>query len=441
MDTATPDGAASHEPWRAWAVLVLLFFFQFINYADKTVLGLAGAGIRQELHLSYAQFGDVGSSFFLLFAVSSVIFGFTANHFPSRWLILGMGLVWAATQFPMVGTVGVGTLITCRILLGASEGPGAPVAVHATYKWFEDSRRTLPTALLVLGAGVGSAVSGQVLPHIIEAWNWHAAFLTVGLIGVVWSVAWFLIGREGPLVDKPITADLGGRSVGVPYRDLLLNRTILGLFLVTFASYWTVAVGLVWGFMYLVDAAGLTQVESGQVVTLPTVISIFLAPALALLSQRLVRRGVPTRYSRGAFGCLGAVLGGLGFAGMAVLDGAFAKVACYTFAASFAYFMFTVAPPIIAEITPTRQRAAMLSIYNAFYSLAGILAPSVMGRVLQAAPDPLTGYRNGYLLMALFLAVAGVVGFLLINPARDAARLASKLGRRTAAVPGYLPAE
>ena len=55
---------------RAWIVVVLLFIFMVINFADKAVIGIAAVPIMQELELGLRQFGLVGSSFFLLFAVS-----------------------------------------------------------------------------------------------------------------------------------------------------------------------------------------------------------------------------------------------------------------------------------------------------------------------------------------------------------------------------------
>jgi hypothetical protein len=55
---------------RAWIVVVLLFMFMMINFADKAVIGIAVVPIMQELELGPRQFGLVGSSFFLLFAVS-----------------------------------------------------------------------------------------------------------------------------------------------------------------------------------------------------------------------------------------------------------------------------------------------------------------------------------------------------------------------------------
>ncbi|MBS0528038.1 MAG: MFS transporter, partial [Proteobacteria bacterium] len=103
----------------AWAIVALLFLFMMINFADKVIIGLAGVPIMTELHLSPKQFGLVGSSFFFLFSVSAVVTGFIVNRVQSRWALMAMGLLWALTQFPMVGTVGMELLIACRIVLGA----------------------------------------------------------------------------------------------------------------------------------------------------------------------------------------------------------------------------------------------------------------------------------------------------------------------------------
>jgi len=172
--------------------------------------------------------------------------------------------------------------------------------------------------------------------------------------------------------------------------------------------------------------------------TLPTLLTIVIGPLIAITSQRLVQRGVPSRLARGAFGSAGVILGGVGIAAMALVPDPTAKIVCYTLAASIMFVIFTVGPPIIAEITPPRQRAAMLAINNAGYSTAGILAPSVMGLVLDGSADLASGFRNGYLLQAALLVLSGGVGYLLINPARDAARLA---GLSDDTLPSLSPAE
>src|SRR5258706_12267917 len=50
---------------RAWIVVVLLFIFMVINFADKAVIGIAAVPMMQELQLGPRQFG-VGRFQFLL---------------------------------------------------------------------------------------------------------------------------------------------------------------------------------------------------------------------------------------------------------------------------------------------------------------------------------------------------------------------------------------
>ena len=110
----------------AWLIVALLFAFMLINFVDKAVIGLASVPIMQEMNLTPGQFGLIGSSFFFLFSISSIATGFLVNRVQTRWALLAMGLIWALTQFPMVGSVGFATMIACRIALGAGEGRPIP---------------------------------------------------------------------------------------------------------------------------------------------------------------------------------------------------------------------------------------------------------------------------------------------------------------------------
>jgi hypothetical protein len=168
---------------RAWIVVVLLFLFMVINFADKAVIGIAAVPIMQELELGPRQFGLVGSSFFMLFAVSSVATGFLVNRAQTRWVLLAMGFIWALTQFPMIGSVGFETLVACRIMLGTGEGPATLVALHPAYKWFPNKLRTLPTAVIVQGGAIGVLVALPLLNWVIVRWAWHWAFGSLGLAG------------------------------------------------------------------------------------------------------------------------------------------------------------------------------------------------------------------------------------------------------------------
>src|SRR5262249_49751068 len=172
----------------AWGITALLFLFMLINFADKIVVGLAGPAIMSDpsLKLSPEQFGLLGSSFFFLFAISAVVVGFISNRDQTKRSILIMAIIWSLVQFPMLGTVSLEVLIACRVVLGAGEGPAAPVATHAMYKWFPDSLRGLPTAIIAQGSAFGVIVAVPLLTLIIKNYSWHWAFGALGIAGFVW---------------------------------------------------------------------------------------------------------------------------------------------------------------------------------------------------------------------------------------------------------------
>jgi MFS family permease len=85
--------------------------------------------------------------------------------------------------------------------------------------------------------------------------------------------------------------------------------------------------------------------------------------------------------------------------------------------------IYVVCPPMLGEFTPVSQRGAVLSIYGAIFTLAGILAPSVMGKVIQGATTTMDGYLTGFTINAVILVVSGLLGLLLLWPNTERARL------------------
>ena len=231
-------------PQGAWRMTFLLFVFMLVNFADKIVVGLAGVPIMTELKLEPEQFGLLGSAFFFLFSISAIAVGFLVNRVATRWVLLVLAVIWALTQFPMVGTVSFSTLLICRVILGAGEGPAGAVAVHAIYKWFPDEKRTLPTAVLSQGSAFGVILAVPALNWVIVNYDWHYAFGVLGVVGLMWVMAWLILGKEGPLVQPAaVMADAEPR---IPYFQLLTSRTFVGCCAATFGAYWALSLGLTW---------------------------------------------------------------------------------------------------------------------------------------------------------------------------------------------------
>jgi MFS family permease len=412
--------AMQPTPKGAWKITFLLFLFMLVNFADKIVVGLAGAPIMDELKLQPEQFGLLGSSFFLLFSISAIIVGFIVNRVDTRWVLLVMAVIWSLAQFPMVGTVSFTTLLICRVILGAGEGPAFSVAAHAVYKWFPDEKRTLPTAILSQGSAFGVILAVPALNWIIVNHSWHYAFGALGVVGLMWSVAWLVMGKEGPLVQ---TVAMAAADPRVPYFQLLTSRTFIGCCAATFGAYWALSLGLTWFTPFIVKGLGFSQKDAGWISVLPWVFGAAIVLLTGWISQVMLTRGYTTRGARGVLGSVPLIVGGVILATLPYASGTGLQIALLVIGSGLCGSIYVVCPPMLGEFTPVQQRGAVIAIYGAIYTLAGIIAPSVMGAVIQHAAVPVDGYMTGFTINAVVMIVSGLLGLLLMWPNSERTRL------------------
>lgn len=411
---------AQPTPKGAWRIAFLLFLFMLLNFADKIVVGLAGVPIMTDLKLEPDQFGLLGSSFFFLFSISAIAIGFLANRIAARWVLLTLALIWALAQFPMVSNIGFTTLLICRVILGAGEGPAAAVAAHAIYKWFPDEKRTLPTAVLSQGSAFGIIIAVPALNWLIVNYNWHYAFGALGVAGLIWAVAWLALGQEGPLVPASVAV---AEEQRIPYFQLLTSRTFIGCCAASFGAYWALSLGFTWFTPFIVKALGFSQQQAGLISILPWIFGSVVVLMTGWISQVLMARGFSTRGARGVLGTIPLIAGGIILAFVPYVDGARLQIALLVAGSGLSGSIYVVCAPMISEFTPVSQRSAVISIYGAIYTLAGILAPSVTGNLIQNASGLFEGYMAGFTINAVILVVSGLLGLLLLWPNTERERL------------------
>ncbi len=412
LETPTPAGAKLQ--------MVMLFLYMVINFADKLVLQIAAVPIMTELHLSPEQYGAVGTAFFLCLTFAGLIVGFLANRFPTTIMILVMALVWAMVQFPMLGTVSFFTIVVCRMALGLGEGGAAWVATHAIYKWYPDHKRAMPTAWLSQGSAVGVIIAAPALTWIVVHISWHAAFGTMGAIGLLWSLAWYFIGREGPLADPVAAVNVAER---VPYGKLLLCRTFIGCTLALFGAYWTLSLALTWFVPFMVKGLGFSQTVGGNLSILPWAVGALTVITGGFLSTALVARGVPTKRARAMLGTLPLAVGGLFMLALPWSGSGWSEVVLLMIGTGLTGPIYVVCAPMLSEFVPDAQRAGVIATMGSLYVFAGVIAPSVMGYLVQHGATMLDGYNRGFQFAGLLQLVLGLLAMWLMAPAFDRARV------------------
>ena len=117
------------------------------------------------------------------------------------------------------------------------------------------------------------------------------------------------------------------------------------------------------------------------------------------------------------------IVGGSILAVISHIEGAGLQIALLVTGSGLCGSIYVVCAPMLAEFTPVSQRGAVISIYGAIYTLAGILAPAVMGSAIQRAPRLLDGYMTGFTINGVVLIASGLLGLLLLWPDSERARL------------------
>ncbi len=109
-------------------------------------------------------------------------------------------------------------------------------------------------------------------------------------------------------------------------------------------------------------------------------------------------------------------LGGADPGDDAACQGAGLQIALLVVGTGLCGAIYVVCPPMLGEFTPASQRGAVIAIYGALYTLAGIIAPAVMGTVIQRAGNMLDGYMTGFTINAVVMVGSGLLGLLLLWP-------------------------
>lgn len=418
MSTKEPANANM----RGWVVTVLLALFMVINFMDKAILGIVAVPLMQELKIDPAEFGMIASSFFLFFSVSAIGFGLMANRISSKVVLVILAGIWGLSQLPLAFFATVPLLYFSRILLGIGEGPAYPLALNSCYTWFTDDRRNVPSSMIFQGVTVGLLISGPVLTYIMLNHSWHAAFLMLGVASIAWMVLWIFFGGDGQVKNTGKTA--AGAGERVSYWVLLTDRTFLVNMLLYWTTYWIFSVMFTWIPAYMSKVLGYSSQDTGWMFMVFTGINIPLVFIGSWLSQRMLKRGIASVYSRGWLSCAFVMSGGVCILlSLFVVEDTTARVLLLALGCNLPQLTFVLSSAIVAEISFDSQRSSALSISSALATTGGLVAPALMGHFISSGSSLAAGYEKGFLVSAVLAISVSVIGVLFINPASSRRRM------------------
>ena len=194
----------------SWYVLGVLFLVYVLNFIDRQIPSILAQDIKASLRISDAQIGFLyGTAFAIFYALFGIPLGRLADSWYRGRLIAAGLTLWSAMT-ALSGLAGsYGQLALARIGVGIGEASASPAAYSLLGEYFPSRRRAFAISIYSSGLYVGAGLALPIGGWVAHAWSsayghraapfglagWQAAFLTVGLPGLLLAL-WVLTLRE-----------------------------------------------------------------------------------------------------------------------------------------------------------------------------------------------------------------------------------------------------
>ncbi|MBB4099912.1 spinster family MFS transporter [Sphingomonas kyeonggiensis] len=195
---APVSNPADRSGYRGVVLAMLLLVYTF-NFLDRQILGILAKPIMEDLHLTKTEFGAIGGlAFAVLYSVLGVPLAYLADRTSRSGVIAGALAVWSL----FTGLCGLATgywqLFLFRLGVGVGEAGGVAPSYAVISDYFPPERRARALAIYSLGIPIGLALGTLLGAYIAALVDWRAAFITMGVIGILIAPVFRWVVRDVP---------------------------------------------------------------------------------------------------------------------------------------------------------------------------------------------------------------------------------------------------
>jgi len=411
------------QPTRArHMVLLLLFVVTAINYLDRTNMAVAAPAISGEMGLSPAQLGFIFSGFGWTYALMQIPGGWFLDRFGPRTTYTLSCFFWSLFTLAMAFGRNVSTLFGLRLAIGFAEAPAFPTNSRVVASWFPKQERATATAIYTAGEYVGLAFLTPVLFWLLATFGWHSIFIVTGVIGIVFSVVWYLYYRD-PKDSKSVNAAeleyirqgdglaesavVGQKISWERFTVLFKYRQLWGIYIGQFATASTLYFFLTWFPTYLVVEKQMPMLKAGFYAAVPYIAAFIGVLVGGYWSDTMLKRGFSTSAARKA----PIITGGLMSCSIVLANYSndFNIIIAIMSVAFFAQGMAAIGWVVVGDVAPRDLVGLAGGVFNFCANLSGIITPIVIGFIVQE-----TQSFTGALVFMSFIALLGAFSYMFI---------------------------
>jgi len=173
-----------------WWMVSLVTAGLIVNYLARNTLSVAAPTLKTELGISTEQYSHIVVAWQVCYALMQPIAGTVIDLIGTKLGFAIFAFAWSLVCAAAAFSRGWVSMAALRGLLGITEAAGIPAGVKATSEWFPARERSVAIGWFNIGSSVGAVVAPPLVVWAIQQGGWKWAFITVGVLGLIWTVVW-----------------------------------------------------------------------------------------------------------------------------------------------------------------------------------------------------------------------------------------------------------
>ncbi len=188
-----------------WLVMGFIFFAYILNFMDRSALSYVIGPLQKEFGLNNQDFGLLYAAFGFSYLFMTIIGGLLVDRFGSHRMLSFFAALWSIVSGSMAIATGFFSVLVIRIALGFAEGPAFPALTRVSADWLPTSERARALAISLAAIPLASVIGAPFISSLVLLFNWKIMFITLGVMGLIWSILWYFIFTDTPEQSPYVT--------------------------------------------------------------------------------------------------------------------------------------------------------------------------------------------------------------------------------------------
>ncbi len=292
-----------------WVVFALAFGLLISDYMARQVLNAVFPLLKVEWALSDAQLGWLSGIVALMVGLLTFPLSLLADRWGRVKSLTLMAVLWSAATLLCAAAANYSQMLIGRMLVGVGEAAYGSVGIALVISVFPSRMRATLSAAFMAGGLFGQVLGVAIGGEIAGSHGWRAAFMVIGIGGLVLAFLFPIIVREKRVAGASSTS--GGSSEVVtrpPLKSLFASRSVKLAYLGSGLQLFSAAALPAWLPTYLGRYHAMSVSEAGRISAL-----LFLACGAGMIlcgmaSDRVARDRADRKILLAIGYCLGAAL-------------------------------------------------------------------------------------------------------------------------------------